>query len=145
MILSIMSAWVLTNNSIIAAAAEGQPQLRQKQQKRRQLQSTTTIRLALMDTTTNTEVMDLVDGATIALSALPSAGLNVNAIPVASGGPIITSIQFGYNGNVVFRNETKAPFAMCGDNGAGLFTHVPPPPRPFQQPCWGQSDRTRLL
>lgn len=37
----------------------------------------------------------------------------------------VGSVQFGYNDNASFRVESKAPFAFCGDRGAGLYVPCP--------------------
>jgi hypothetical protein len=84
----------------------------QQQVRTRQLQAST-IRLALINANTDQEIVDLVDGATIVLSALPSTNLNLKAVPATT----VTSVQFDYDGITNFRSEFAAPYGLCSNAG----------------------------
>jgi hypothetical protein len=66
-------------------------------------------RFVLMNADTEKEIMNLVDGSVITLSALSTKNLNLQAIPVRN----VDAVQFDYDGVVNFYNEWHAPYALC--------------------------------
>jgi len=80
----------------------------------RDLQTLTS--LVLVNADTNQRIADIVDGAVITVPT--NAALNVEA--TVAGDMPSAKVQFSYNGDI-FRTETVAPYAFCGDK-SGDFT-----------------------
>jgi hypothetical protein len=74
--------------------------------------------LQLVNTSTNAVIVaTIVAGATINVPA--GTPLSINA--VTTGGPV-GSVQFGYGNNTKFKVESFAPYALCGDTNASIYT-----------------------
>lgn len=75
--------------------------------------------LELIDATSNVKVLDLMDGTVIdvGLLNLDEHSLNIRALTDGE----VSSVRFGLNDQPVFRTESAAPFAMCGDDGEGDY------------------------
>ncbi|MFC6223003.1 lamin tail domain-containing protein [Hymenobacter artigasi] len=78
----------------------------------------------LINADTNTDIQTLTSGATLNLSALPTSRLNIRAnTNPATVGSVVLALSGTQTQN---QTESGAPYALFGDNGAGVYNSWTP-------------------
>jgi hypothetical protein len=87
------------------------------------------ISYTLINANNGQDIQPLTNGATLNLATLPSTNLNVRANTSPS---TVGSVVFALSGaQSTNHTENGAPYALFGDNGAGIYTAWTPPTGPY--------------
>jgi hypothetical protein len=71
------------------------------------------VKFRLIDSDANSVIMDIANGQVLKLAQLSAKNFNIEAV-TAEG--TVGSVQFGYQGIEKYSVESRAPYALCGDD-----------------------------